>query len=188
MAKSGEGWLDETRSAYLYRVIAEVERGSPRAALFQKPARGPGGRAAIWAKNAALASVPPFVPDLRTRIVAVLLRRYGPRKIRGILVAMKVRGLSVYSHAAPGHPAPTSVEEIGKRHRGIAGGGNLRAAVFGINDGLVSNASLILGVAGASASNSTVLLSGIAGLLAGAFSMAPGEYFSGARARGVYVQ
>jgi VIT1/CCC1 family predicted Fe2+/Mn2+ transporter len=166
MAKSGEGWLDETRSAYLYRVIAEVERGSPRADLFQKLAREAEGQAAIWARNAGLASVPAFVPDLRTRIVAGLLRRYGPRKIRGILTAMKVRGLSVYSHAAPGHPALTSVEEIGKRHRGIAGGGNLRAAVFGINDGLVSNASLILGVAGASASNSTVLLSGIAGLLA----------------------
>src|SRR5882724_8162047 len=186
MAKSGEGWLDETRSAYLYRVIAEIERGSPRADLFQKLAREAEGQAAIWAKNAGLASVPAFVPDVRTRIVAGLLRRYGPRKIRGILAAMKVRGLSVYSHAAPGHPVPTSVEEIGKRHRGIAGGGNLRAAVFGINDGLVSNASLILGVAGASASNSTVLLSGIAGLLAGAFSMAAGEYVSVRAQREMY--
>src|SRR5882672_8525704 len=167
MAKSGEGWLDETRSAYLYRVMAEIERGSPRSSLFLELAREAEGQAAIWAKNAGLASVPAFVPDLRTRIVAGLLRRLGPRAMRGILAAMKVRGLSVYSHAAPGHPAPTSIEEVGKRHRGIAGGGNLRAAVFGINDGLVSNASLILGVAGASASNSTVLLSGIAGLLAG---------------------
>src|SRR5436190_4306673 len=178
MAQSGEGWLDETRSAYLYRVIAEVERGSPRSKLFQELAREAEGQAAIWAKNAGLASVPAFVPDLRTRIVAGLVRRYGPRAMRGILAAMKVRGLSVYSHAAPGHPAPTSADEVGKRHRGIAGGGNLRAAVFGINDGLVSNASLILGVAGASANNSTILLSGVAGLLAGAFSMAAGEYVS----------
>src|SRR5258705_988443 len=176
MAKSGEGWLDETRSAYLYRVMAEIERGSPRSSLFVELAREAEGQAAIWAKNAGLASVPVFVPDLRTRIVAGLLRRFGPRPMRGILVAMKVRGLSVYSHAAPGHPAPTSVEEVGKRHRGIAGGGNLRAAVFGINDGLVSNASLILGVAGASANNGTILLSGIAGLLAGAVSLAAREY------------
>jgi VIT1/CCC1 family predicted Fe2+/Mn2+ transporter len=91
---------------------------------------------------------------------------------------MKVRGLSVYSHAAPGHPVPTTLEEVGKRHRGVSGGGNLRAAVFGINDGLVSNASLILGVAGASANSSVILLSGVAGLLAGAFSMAAGEYVS----------
>src|SRR5207247_9966236 len=92
------------------------------------------GQAAIWAKNAGLASVPAFVPDLRTRIVAGLVRRYGPRAMRGILAAMKVRGLSVYSHAAPGHPAPTSADEVGKRHRRLAGGGNLPAAVFRSHD------------------------------------------------------
>src|SRR5258708_17632567 len=176
MAQSGEGWIDETRSAYLYRVIAEVERGSPRSNLFTQLAREAEGQAAIWARNAGLASVPAFAPDLRTRIVASLARRYGPRAMRGVLAAMKVRRLSVYRHAAPGHPAPTSPEQVGNRHRGVAGGGNLRAAVFGINDGLVSNASLILGVAGASANNTTILLSGIAVLLAGAFSMAAGEY------------
>src|SRR5258707_3988816 len=188
MAKSGEGWLDETRSAYLYRVMAEIERGSPRSSLFLELAREAEGQAAIWAKNAGLGSVPVFVPDLRTRIVAGLLRHFGPRPMRGILVAMKVRGLSVYSHAAPGHPAPTSVEEVGKRHRGIAGGGNLRAAVFGINDALVSNASLILGVARASANNGTILLSGIAGLLAGAFSLAAGQDVSVAPPRGGYQE
>src|SRR5437879_12131387 len=105
MAQSGEGWLDETRSAYLYRVIAEVERGSPRSQLFQKLAHEAEAQAAIWAKNAGLASVPAFVPDLRTRIVAGLVRRYGPRAMRGSLAAMKGRGLAVYGHAAPGPPA-----------------------------------------------------------------------------------
>ncbi len=181
-----EGWLDEVRSAYLYRVIAEVERGSPRSQLFQELAREAEGQAAIWAKNAGLPSVPTFVPDLRTRIVAGLVRRYGPRAMRGVLAAIKVRGLSVYSHTAPGHPSPTSVDEIGKRHRNVGGGGNLRAAVFGINDGLVSNLSLILGVAGASSNNSFILLSGIAGLLAGAFSMAAGEYVSVRSQREMY--
>src|SRR5712671_6769333 len=186
MAKSGEGWLDETRSAYLYRVIAEVERGSPRAELFEKLAREAEGQAAIWAKNAGLASVPAFIPDLRTRLVAALARRYGPRAMRGILAAMKVRGLSVYSHAAPGHPSPTSVDEIGVRHRSFGGRGNLRAAVFGVNDGLVSNMSLILGVAGASSNSSFIVLSGVAGLLAGAFSMAAGEYVSVRSQREMY--
>jgi vacuolar iron transporter family protein len=181
-----DGWLDETRSAYLYRVIAESERGSPRAGLFEELAHEAEGQATIWARNAGLASVPDYVPDLRTRIVAGLVRRYGARAIRGILAAMKVRGLSVYSHAVPGHPAPTSVEEIGKRHRGVAGGGNLRAAVFGVNDGLVSNMGLILGVAGASTHNEIILLSGIAGLLAGAFSMAAGEYVSVRSQREMY--
>jgi len=185
-AANTEGWLDEVRSAYLYRVIAEVERGSPRSTLFLELAREAEGQAAIWAKNAGLASVPAFVPDLRSRIVAGLVRRYGARAMRGILAAMKVRGLSVYSHATPGHPAPTSVEEVGKRHRGFGAGGNLRAAVFGIDDGLVSNLSLILGVAGASSNTGFILLSGIAGLLAGAFSMAAGEYVSVRSQREMY--
>src|SRR5258708_8720427 len=68
----------------------------------------------------------------------------------------------------------------------MAGGGIRGAAVFGINDGLVSNASLILGVAGASANNTTILLSGIAGLLAGAFSMGAGEDVSVRSQRGMY--
>ena len=72
-----------------------------------------------------------------------------------------------------------SVAEITKAenwHRG--GAGTLRAIVFGASDGLVSNLSLVMGVAGATAEPSFILLSGIAGLLAGAFSMAAGEYIS----------
>jgi VIT1/CCC1 family predicted Fe2+/Mn2+ transporter len=62
-------------------------------------------------------------------------------------------------------------------HRNIQGG-SARAAVFGISDGLVSNVSLILGVAGANASSGVVRLAGLAGLVGGAFSMAAGEYVS----------
>jgi VIT1/CCC1 family predicted Fe2+/Mn2+ transporter/rubrerythrin len=72
-----------------------------------------------------------------------------------------------------------SVAEITKAenwHRG--GAGTLRAIVFGASDGLVSNLSLVMGVAGATPEPSFILLSGIAGLLAGAFSMAAGEYIS----------
>jgi VIT1/CCC1 family predicted Fe2+/Mn2+ transporter len=100
---------------------------------------------------------------------------------------MKLRGLSVYSApvATPGHVMPTSVSQVGERHRG-AGGGNLRAAVFGVNDGLVSNASLVMGVAGAGATNEYVLLTGAAGLLAGALSMAAGEYVSVRSQRDMY--
>jgi VIT1/CCC1 family predicted Fe2+/Mn2+ transporter len=72
-----------------------------------------------------------------------------------------------------------SVAEITKSetwHRG--GAGTLRAIVFGASDGLVSNLSLVMGIAGATSETSIILLSGIAGLLAGAFSMAAGEYIS----------
>ena len=174
---SQEGWHEEKRSAYLYRAMAHAEAGTPRAELFSGLALEAENQAGIWARQAG-AAVPEYAPDLRARMVAALVRRHGPRALRSVLVAMKVRGLSVYSHAAPGHPLPTTLEEVGKRHRGVSGGGNLRAAVFGVNDGLVSNASLIMGVAGASANDSIILLSGVAGLLAGAFSMAAGEYVS----------
>lgn len=75
-----------------------------------------------------------------------------------------------------------SATEIGEReswHRSGARSGTLRAVIFGVSDGLVSNLSLIMGVAGAVAANpSFIILAGIAGLMAGAFSMAAGEYIS----------
>jgi VIT1/CCC1 family predicted Fe2+/Mn2+ transporter len=67
--------------------------------------------------------------------------------------------------------------ESGHSHRDLQGGG-ARAAVFGVSDGLVSNVALILGMAGAHVSPGAVRLAGIAGLIAGSFSMAAGEYVS----------
>ena len=135
--------------------------------------------------NAAPARV--FVPSLRARIVARLIQHFGPRALRSVLAAMKLRGLSVYSApvAIAGHAMPTSLSDVGVRHRGGLGN-NLRASVFGVSDGLVSNASLVLGVAGAGASSSYVLLTGTAGMLAGALSMAAGEYVSVRSQREMY--
>ena len=65
-----------------------------------------------------------------------------------------------------------------KKDKGLTAGSNLRAAVFGVSDGLVSNTSLIMGVSGAIPDTRTVLITGAAGLLAGALSMAAGEYVS----------
>lgn len=178
------GWAEEKQSAYLYRVLADVEPDAARRKLFLGLATAAETQAETWARLAEKAgrSVPArFSPGLRARVVAFLIRRVGPRRVLPLLAAMKVRGLSVYAGrkpAAAGHRMPASLDEIGSRHKGATSGGNLRAAVFGVNDGLVSNASLILGVAGAAAGNDVILLSGVAGLLAGAFSMAAGEYLS----------
>lgn len=92
---------------------------------------------------------------------------------------MKLRGLSVYTapQAPTAHPMPTTASEVGGRHTS-PGASNLRAAVFGASDGLVSNASLVMGVAGAGVPPDTLLITGMAGLLAGALSMAAGEYVS----------
>ena len=174
-------WREEKQAAYLYQVVAELEAGTTRAALFKELATEADKQAAIWerlARDAGHAPPVAFMPDLRTRLVAWLTQRFGPRPMRTVLSAMKVRGMSLYTHATQGHTAQTPGSEMGKRHRGIGSGGNLRAAVFGVNDGLISNASLIMGIAGATADNKLILLSGAAGLIAGAFSMAAGEYVS----------
>jgi VIT1/CCC1 family predicted Fe2+/Mn2+ transporter len=74
------------------------------------------------------------------------------------------------------HPGPTAGDEL---PFGIGGkSGALRAAIFGVNDGLVSNLSLIMGVSGAALQNSFIVLAGVAGLMAGAFSMGWGEFVS----------
>ncbi|HEX8012985.1 MAG TPA: VIT1/CCC1 transporter family protein [Casimicrobiaceae bacterium] len=181
MSNPFESWSEEQRSAYLYRACADAEAGSARADLFARLAGEAEAQAAIWRAQLTASgkpAPPPFVPDLRTRLVAELVRRFGPRRMRPVLAAMKVRGMAIYSRREPGgHSAPVA-GSIEHRHRGLGGGGNLRAAVFGINDGLVSNASLIFGVTGASADAGVVLLTGVAGLVAGAFAMATGEFVS----------
>jgi VIT1/CCC1 family predicted Fe2+/Mn2+ transporter len=181
MSNPLECWAEEQRSAYLYRVCAEAEAGTARADLFTRLAGEAEAQAAIWRAQLTASGKPapqPYAPDLRTRLVARLVELLGPRRLRAVLAAMKVRGMAIYSRREPGgHGAPVA-GNIEHRHRGLGGGGNLRAAVFGINDGLVSNASLIFGVAGASADPAVVLLTGVAGLTAGAFAMATGEFVS----------
>lgn len=180
-ARALEGWLEEKRSAYLYRNIALAEMGTPRQALFTELANAAEQQAKLWEIELTKAgdAIPArFQPDLRSRLVSNLVKRLGTRTMRPILSAMKVRGMAIYTHASTHHLMPATIEDVGQRHR-LAGRGNLRAAVFGINDGLVSNASLIMGIAGATMGQSQmILISGLAGLLAGAFSMASGEYIS----------
>lgn len=174
-----QSWHEEMQSAWLYRVLAEAEPEARMSALFLTLAQAAEQQAEHWAGMIAAQDrrLPVFVPDQRARLVASLAKRLGPRRLKPALAAMKVRGLSAYGNAAAGHAMPTDVSMIGRGHRS-PGGGNLRAAIFGVNDGLVSNASLILGMVGASAGTGTVLATGIAGLLAGALSMAAGEFVS----------
>jgi VIT1/CCC1 family predicted Fe2+/Mn2+ transporter len=184
-----ESWMEEKRSAFLYRVMADVEKDPLHRDLFSGLAQEAEHQAGLWARKLAAASqsVPAaYAPDFRSRVVASLVRRLGSRALRTPLAALKIRGLSVYDKSPPGHGSPVSVEEVGRRHRGAKSGGNLRAAVFGVNDGLVSNAGLILGIAGATNDSHSILLAGIAGLLAGAFSMAAGEFVSVRSQREMY--
>jgi vacuolar iron transporter family protein len=175
-----ESWFEEKQSAWLYRQLAQCEPDIRIAELFRALAAAADFQADKWRADPAAAAAPPaFAPSMRARLTVALARSLGPKRVRHVLAAMKVRGLSAYDTHRPvaGHLMPTSVSDVGARHKGY-GGGNLRAAVFGVNDGLVSNTSLIMGVAGAAASADVVLTTGVAGLLAGALSMAAGEYVS----------
>lgn len=176
-----ESWLEEKQSSYLYRLVSDAESGTPRQILFLELAKSAEQQADLWVaemKKTGITLPGPYSPDLRTRVVGRLVKWVGPRRMRPVLAAMKVRGMSLYTKAAVGHAIPTKLSEVGRRHQNAGASGTLRAAVFGVNDGLVSNASLILGVAGATSESGMILLSGVAGLLAGAFSMAAGEYIS----------
>jgi VIT1/CCC1 family predicted Fe2+/Mn2+ transporter len=174
-----DSWYHEKESAWLYRQVAAAEPDPKKSELFLKLASAAEEQAARW-QRAATGPARVFRPALRARIVARLLKRFDPHSLRAVLAAMKLRGLSIYGAAlsiAGGHAMPTSLAQVGARHRSTLGG-SLRAGVFGVNDGLVSNLSLVLGVAGAGAGSTIVLTTGVAGLLAGALSMAAGEYVS----------
>jgi VIT1/CCC1 family predicted Fe2+/Mn2+ transporter len=178
---SPDNWKEEMRSAFLYRHLSRIEEGTPREKLFRSLAEAAERQARVWSSTPA-----EYRPDVRTWLTAAMLHLLGPERMLSVLAAMKVRGISVYS----GHERPVSAGAMERRHRASSTGGNLRAAVFGANDGLLSNASLILGVAGgvhaANGNSHVILLSGIAGLLAGAFSMASGEYVSVTSQRELY--
>lgn len=175
-------WLEEKHSAYLYGAIARQERHPEWQRLFARLGEEAGKQATLWEGEARKIGqqMPAYSPSMRVRVVTLLIRRFGPSRIKPILAATKIRGLSVYSRKrSPGfHPTPVSVEEVGASHQGTSSSGGLRAAVFGVNDGLVSVACLVLGVAGAAGDQQVILLTGVAGLMAGAFSMAAGEYVS----------
>ena len=165
-----QNWWEEARAAYLYSIMADCDPNTVHQQLFRDLKHAAEKQADAWAsKMISHGQQPPgnFTPDFRTRLVAWLIRKVGTNKIHTILSAMKIRGMSVFTHYHSEH-----------KHTSFNAASNIRAAVFGINDGLISNASLILGIAGANANQHFILVAGIAGLLAGASSMAAGEYIS----------
>ena len=199
----------ELDGAALYRAIAEAEPDPGRRAVLMELSRAETRHAALWRDKLRAAGVrePRFSPSLRTRVLAALARRFGPRFVMPSLAAAEYadrdkyatqpdaeslsadeRGHASVVNALAGggnRPAPSIGADIARAepwHR-RASGNDLRAAVLGANDGLVSNFCLIIGVAGAGVAPRAVLLSGIAGLVAGACSMALGEWLSVTNAR-----
>lgn len=162
-------WIEEKRSAYLYRVLADYESSILQKKMFSELGNAAEKQALIWEvrMKEAHISTPLFKPNIRLKIVGMLVKLVGIHRLRHVLSAMKIRGMSALSTAHHEH-----------QHIASSVANNLRAAVFGVNDGLISNMSLILGMVGAGADVNTVLVAGTAGLLAGAASMGAGEYIS----------
>ena len=200
---------DELNGSELYAALAAAERDPLRKDLFLQLAQAEASHAQLWRDKLIAAGVPDerFVPGLRTRLLAKLARRFGPGFVLPTIAAAEFADRNKYAgqsdahaisteergHAAviqavaakSGRGAATPGADIARAepwHR-AASGNNLRAAVLGANDGLVSNFCLVMGVAGAGTSNRIVLLTGLAGLIAGACSMALGEWLSVTNAR-----
>jgi vacuolar iron transporter family protein len=171
-------WKEEKRSAYLYTLMTKSETHPLRIKLFQSLAKAAEDQAKIWEKKIT-ASTPEFLPaytiNFRTWLVGWLVKQLGVERMRYVLCGLKVRGMSIFSF--------TNHEY---RHNALLSANNLRAAIFGVNDGLISNMSLILGIIGAETHHSFIVLTGIAGLLAGACSMGAGEYISVKSQRELY--
>ena len=113
-AQALASWREEKRSAWLYRVVSDAESGSPRQILFLELAQAADGQASLWEAELHKLGVPPpatFSPDLRARLVAGLIPRLGVRPLKGILAAMKVRGMSLYAGPTP-HATPTNLEQM----------------------------------------------------------------------------
>lgn len=179
---SEKGWYEEKNSAFLYRHLANKETTPRLKNLFSQLADAAEKQADIWLKKIPVNQHHDihYQPNLRTKTVILLISVLGPRAIKPVLAAMKVRGLSSYLGNVPGHATVHTAFDLAKeqQHKAVHSGNNLRAAVFGVNDGLISNACLILGIAGSTNNPHIIVLSGIAGLTAGAMSMAAGEYIS----------
>ncbi|MBT2503242.1 VIT1/CCC1 family protein [Curtobacterium sp. ISL-83] len=173
---------DERAEAAVYRNLAARRSGEDRAILAAL-AEAEGRHEQHWLDLLGDDVGRPQRGSLRTRVLATLARRFGSVFVLALMQRAEDR--SPYADDADATPSMAADERIhGEVVRGLANRGRMRlsgtfrAAVFGANDGLVSNLALIIGVSAAGADRHFVLLSGIAGLLAGALSMGAGEYVS----------
>lgn len=200
----------EVDGAAVYAALAAAESDPRIADVYRRLASVEQAHGEYWRTriDAAGGRAGGLKPTTRARILAWLAGRFGPAFVLPAIAANEARDVGVYdnqpeavsaglpaderSHARlmqvvagskGGMPGP-ALAQLEGRHRG--GGNTLRAAVLGSNDGLVSNMSLVMGVAGAAVNEHTLLLTGLAGLVAGACSMAMGEWLSVTSSRELY--
>ncbi|HEY5579110.1 MAG TPA: VIT1/CCC1 transporter family protein [Acidimicrobiia bacterium] len=204
---------EEVDAAHLYRLVAEREANPDLRAIYLKLAKAEERHAAFWEEQLRTAGerVPERAPSSRARFLGWLGKTFTIKLIVGVMASMEASGQTRYDAQPEAEGTILSADErsharllkeltgpaterlgglhgrLEGRHRAL-GGNALRAAVLGANDGLVSNLSLVMGVAGATNSRSAILIAGFAGLLAGSISMALGEWISVKSSRELYEQ
>src|SRR5439155_4984141 len=206
-------WQDEADAAYLYRLLADAEHDVKKKDLFRRLAEVEDRHVEIWAKLLEDHGRPvrSFRPSPRTRLLAGLGRLLGPGFLLPMLLAEEGREVKAYldmhrttARGAAGSSealtlaresaehATTLSEMSGRKgepwHR-IASGGFLRNVVYGFNDGLTANFGLVAGIIGASATQAhhTVVVAGVAGLIAAALSMGSSGYLAAKSEQEVYA-
>jgi len=209
VARYQQNYLVEMDGIEMYRALAAAEKDEQRARIFRKIAQTEERHARRWMRLIETAGykVPEYRPTVRVRVLGWLARHFGTRRVVPIISSLEASDEPGYLRQpeAAGLPAEERTHSralramdeglssqdaiIGsERWHVVSRGGSLRAAVFGVNDGLVSNFSLVMGFAGADARPEYILLAGVAGLLAGSFSMAAGEYVSVRAQRELFEQ
>ncbi|MDD7583093.1 VIT1/CCC1 transporter family protein [Corynebacterium sp. LK2590] len=173
---------NERAEAAVYRELARKKEGEERSILLQL-AESESRHEQYWRDKLGDAVGFPRKPDLSTRALGFMAQHFGSVFTLALMQTAETR--TPYTDdidasdqmAADEHVHAEVVRGLATRGREKMSG-NFRAAVFGANDGLVSNLALVIGVMGSGAASTAVLLTGISGLLAGALSMAAGEYVS----------
>jgi vacuolar iron transporter family protein len=206
-------WQDEADAAYLYRILASAEPDAKKRDLYLRLAAVEDRHVQIWAALLAKhgRTVRQFRPSARTRLLALLGRMFGPgfllpmllaeegREVKGYLdmhrttargVAGRDEALTLARESAEHATTLNSVAgRQGEPWHRIESGGFLRNVVYGFNDGLTANFGLVAGVIGASAmeAHHTVILAGVAGLIADALSMGSSGYLAAKSEQEVYA-
>ncbi|MBI4282262.1 MAG: VIT1/CCC1 transporter family protein [Chloroflexi bacterium] len=196
----------ELEAAAMYEAMAKAEADPQRAEVFRQLVQAEMRHASRWAQKLGIdqATLAPARGGIRLRSLSWAARRFGTHRVVPLLLRGESKDIGNYSLDSEAYDLAKEERNHGRILRGLTGdndpletiraeswqyggtSGKLRAAVMGANDGLVSNFSLVMGVAGGTSDPGIILLAGVAGLLAGAFSMAAGEYVSVRSQRDMY--
>jgi VIT1/CCC1 family predicted Fe2+/Mn2+ transporter len=206
-------WQDEADAAYLYRLLSAAESDAKKSDLYRRLAEVEDRHVQIWARLLRDHGRDPgaFSPSARTRLLAGLGKVFGPGFLLPMLLAEEGREVKGYldMHRRTARGAPGATESLtlaresaehastlnrisgksGEPWHRTASGGFLRNVVYGFNDGLTANFGLVAGVIGASSQTAhhTVIVAGVAGLIADALSMGSSGYLAAKSEQEVYA-